>query len=108
MDVVIEQFTIYLVRLDPTVGREMKKIRPCLVISPDELNRHLQTALVAPLTTAEKEFVSRVSCAFAGKRGQIALGQIRCADHARFIKRLGRLEMTTCLEVLETLQAMFR
>jgi mRNA interferase MazF len=104
---IVEQFAVYLVRMDPTVGSEIKKTRPCVVVSPDELNRHLNTALVAPFTATTKGYVSRVPSMFAGKPGAVALDQIRCADHVRFLKRLGRLDDETAIQVLETLRAMF-
>jgi mRNA interferase MazF len=103
----IEQFDVYLVRLDPTVGSEIKKTRPCVVVSPDDLNRHLLTALVAPLTATTKGYISRVPSTFAGKPGAVALDQIRCVDHQRFLKRLGHLDPLTSVEVLETLRDMF-
>ncbi len=103
----IEQFSVHLVRLDPTVGSEIRKTRPCLVVSPDDLNRHLRTALVAPLTTAGREYVSRVPCRFAGKPGYVALDQLRCADHGRFVRRLGRLDAPTADLVMQTLRDMF-
>lgn len=104
---VIEQFSVHLVRLDPTLGSEIKKTRPCVVVSPDDLNRHLQTVLVAPLTATTKGYPSRVPSVFGDKIGAVALDQIRCVDHQRLIKRLGRLDSTTSAEVLETLRAMF-
>jgi mRNA interferase MazF len=107
MEVVIEQFSVHLVRLDPTVGSEIKKTRPCVVVSPDDLNKHLLTALVAPLTATTKGYVSRVPSNFAGKPGAVALDQIRCVDHSRFLKRLGTLDAGTADEVLEVLRQMF-
>jgi mRNA interferase MazF len=105
--VVVQQFDVFLVRLDPTIGSEIKKTRPCVVISPDALNRHLNTALVAPLTATTKGYVSRVPSVFAGKSGAVALDQIRCTDHQRLLKHLGRLDAATSAQVLETLQNMF-
>ena len=107
MEVVIEQFSIHLVRLDPTVGGDIKKARPCVVVSPDDLNRHLLTALVAPLTATTKGYVSRIPSNFAGKPGAVALEQIRCVDHQRFIKRLGTLDSAASDQVLEVLRQMF-
>jgi mRNA interferase MazF len=107
VELVIEQFGAHLVRLDPTVGSEIQKTRPCVVISPDDLNRHLQTALVAPLTATTKGYVSRVPSMFASKPGAVALDQIRCVDYQQFFKWLGRLDPSTSAEVLETLRAMF-
>jgi mRNA interferase MazF len=104
---VIARFEIYLVSLDPTIGSEIRKTRPCLVISPDEMNRHLLTAIVAPLTTVTRSYPSRVNCRFRGKQGQVVLDQIRTVDHARFAKKLGKLDKRTSAKVLNILQQMF-
>jgi mRNA interferase MazF len=98
---------IYLVGLDPTRGTEMKKTRPCVVVSPDELNAHLQTTIVAPLTTAGKPYPFRIQCQFDGKKGQIVIDQIRTIDRERLLKRLGRLPETTLQTVLAVLREMF-
>lgn len=103
----IKRFTVHLVRLDPTVGSEMQKTRPCVVVSPDELNAHLRTALVAPLTSTDKGYVSRIPCQFSGREGWVALDQLRCADHARFIRRLGSIDHATQTAVTRALQEMF-
>ncbi len=107
MAVVIDRFDVYLVNLDPTVGSEIRKARPCLVVSPDEMNHHIRTAIVAPMTTKGRKYPTRVSCRFAGKSGQVVLDQIRTVDQSRLTKRLGRLDAKTCGRVLEILQAMF-
>jgi mRNA interferase MazF len=107
MDMVIQRFGVYLTRLDPTVGREMAKTRPCLVVSPDMMNRLLPMAIVAPLTTTSKEYEMRVPCRFAGKSGEIALDQIRSVDRTRILKFLGVMDMKTAMEVLRVLQEMF-
>ena len=104
---VILRFEVYLVNLDPTVGSEIQKTRPCLVISPDEMNRSLRTPIVAPMTTKGKRYPTRVPCRFQGKVGQIVLDQIRTADRIRLVKRLGKLDMTTAATVLEVLAEMF-
>jgi len=104
---VINRFEVYLINLDPTVGSEIQKTRPCLVVSPDELNHHLRTVLVAPMTTKGQSYPTRVPCRFRGKAGQVVLDQIRTVDRVRLIKKLGLLDAKTGMRVLETLQEMF-
>ena len=104
---VVERFDVFLVRLDPTQGAEIQKTRPCLVISPDEMNRHIGTVLVAPMTTRARNYPSRVSCAFQGKNGEIVLDQIRMVDKARLVQRLGRIDEGTQAAVLEVLAKLF-
>ncbi len=104
---VINRFEVYLVNLDPTVGREIKKTRPCLVVSPDEMNHHIRAVIVAPMTTKGRGYPTRVPCRFKGKSGQIVLDQIRAVDSARLVKKLGRISRTTASEVLAVLQEMF-
>ena len=104
---VINRFDVYLVNLDPTVGSEIQKTRPSLVVSPDELNHHLRTVILAPMTTKGRHYPTRVSCRFQGKQGQIVLDQIRTVDSVRLIRKLGRLDTKTAARVLETLQEMF-
>jgi mRNA interferase MazF len=104
---VIDRFDIFLVNLDPTVGHEIKKMRPCLVISPDEMNHHIHTVIVAPMTTKGRSYPTRVSCRFKGKPGQIVLDQLRTVDTIRLIKKLGRISQKTGSEVLSILQEMF-
>lgn len=98
---------VFLIALDPTIGREIKKTRPCIVVSPDELNAHLATFLVAPLTTGGHAYPFRVSCRFQGKDGHVVLDQIRTIDRRRLVKRLGRIRPATMTRVLTTLQEMF-
>lgn len=107
MGVVVARFDVFLVVLDPTVGSEMRKTRPCLVVSPDEINRTIATIIVAPLTTRGHAFPTRIPCRFAGKDGQIALDQLRSVDKVRLVKRLGRIRAPTQQRVLATLSAMF-
>jgi mRNA interferase MazF len=108
MTMEVYRFAIYLINLDPTVGSEIKKTRPCLVVSPDEMNRHIRTVIVAPLTTkAGKMYPTRVACEFRGKKGQIVLDQIRTLDKSRLIKKLGAVEPQIQIEVISTLQKMF-
>jgi len=103
----VKRFEVYLVNLDPTVGSEIKKSRPCLVISPDELNRFIATVIVAPMTTKGRDYPSRVSCVFQGKQAQVVLDQIRTVDKARLVKRLGKVGPQTQSEVLSSLAEMF-
>jgi mRNA interferase MazF len=98
---------VYLVRLDPTLGSEIKKTRPCLVVSPDELNDHIGTAIVAPMTTGGRAYPWRPRCRFQNRAGFIALDQLRTVDAARLVKPLGRLDSATVVAVLHTLQEMF-
>ena len=103
----INRFEVYLVNLDPTVGHEIKKTRPCLVVSPDEMNHRVQTVIVAPMTTRGPSYPTRVPCRFKGKDGQVVLDQIRTVDRARLVRRLGRLDRRTSAKVLDVLQEMF-
>ena len=107
MAMVVNRFDVYLINLDPTVDSEIKKIRPCLIISPDEMNRHICTVIVAPMTTAGKEYPTRISCKFKKKKGQIVIDQIRTIDKSRLIKRLGTIDPKTQLEVIALLQRLF-
>jgi mRNA interferase MazF len=102
MDVV--QYQIVLVNLDPTKGSEIKKTRPCLVISPNEMNRHLRTVIVAPMTTATKPYPTRISIVHNKKKGAVALDQIRTIDKSRIIKILGDIsekEIQQCKDVIK-------
>ena len=98
---------IWLAQLDPTVGSEIRKTRPCVVVSPDEMNAHLRTIIVAPMTTGSRPAAFRVPLTFQGKQGLIVLDQLRTLDRARLLKRLGALRAQTLLSTLNTLQAMF-
>jgi mRNA interferase MazF len=104
---VVKRFEVYLINLAPAIGSEIKKTRPCLVVSPDEMNRHIATVIVAPMTTKGKNYPTRVACQFAGKAGQIVLDQLRTVDKKRLVKRLGKIEKKTHQEVLATLAEMF-
>lgn len=104
---VVNRFDVYLVSLDPTVGREIKKTRPCLVVSPDEMNHHIRTAIVAPMTTKGRAYPTRVTCRFKGKAGQVVLDQLRTVDNARFVRKLGRISQKTADRVLAVLQEIF-
>jgi mRNA interferase MazF len=104
---VAKRFDVYLVNLDPTIGREIKKTRPCLIISPDEMNQHIATVIIAPMTTKGRSYPTRVPCQFQGKDGQIVLDQIRTVDQTRLVKRLGQIDTVTQKAVLSLLAEMF-
>lgn len=104
---VVNRFEIYLVSLDPTRGSEIKKTRPCVVISPDEMNHNIKTVIIAPMTSSTKKCPTRTPVEFQGKKGQIVLDQIRTVDKARLIKKIGRLKKNTYEKVVSTLQEMF-
>lgn len=103
----VKRFDVFLVNLDPTIGSEIKKTRPCVIISPDEMNRHIRTVIVAPMTTKGRDYPTRVACKFQGKQGQVVLDQIRTVDKARLTRKLGRLTAKTAQDVLATLAEMF-
>ncbi len=104
---VISRFDVVLINLDPTIGSEIMKTRPCMVISPDEMNRHLNTVIVAPMTTAGKDYPTRLPCTFRKKKGRIVLDQLRTIDKARIIKKLGDMDEETTKKTISTLQCMF-
>lgn len=104
---VAKRFEVYLVNLDPTVGNEIKKMRPCLIISPDEMNAHIATVIIAPMTTKGRAYPTRVSCKFQGKDGQIVLDQIRTVDKTRLAKKLGTIGAATQKAALAVLAEMF-
>ena len=94
---------VWLVALDPTVGSEIQKTRPCLIVSPDKLNRHLRTVIIAPLTTGSRPAAFRLSTTFRGKAGLILLDQARAVDRKRLVKSLGMIgagELSSCLTLL--------
>lgn len=107
MDMVAHRFDVYLVKLDPTVGREIRKTRPCVIVTPDDVNRFVGTVLVAPMTSAQTEYPSRVACSFAGRDGEVALEQIRCVDQSRLLKYLGAIDPLTQVAISRTLVEMF-
>ena len=107
MAMAVKRFDVYLVNLDPTVGKEIKKTRPCLVVSPDEMNRFISTVIVAPMTTKGRQYPTRVSCRFQGKHGQIVLDQLRTVDKVRLVKKLGQITPKTRHAVLAVLSEMF-
>jgi mRNA interferase MazF len=107
MAMVVKRFDVYLINLDRTIGGEIRKTRPCLVISPDEMNRFIRTVIVAPMTTKGTAYPTRVACKFRGRHGQIVLDQIRTVDKSRLVTKLGRLENQTQGQVLSILGEMF-
>ena len=104
---VVNRFEVHLVNLDPTIGSEIQKTRPCLIISPNEMNHHISTVIVAPLTTKGRDYPTRVKCMFEGKEGQIVLDQIRTVDKNQLVKRMGKITDKTKNEVLAVLLDMF-
>ncbi len=98
---------VWLVALDPTSGAEIQKTRPCLIVSPDEMNRHLRTVILAPMTTVERPYPTRVAVTFQGKRGQVALDQLRAVDRQRLVRKLGRISPRPAARVSATLVEMF-
>jgi len=103
----VRRFDVYLICLDPTVGSEIRKTRPCLVISPDEMNQHICTVIVAPMTTRRRSYPTRVPCLFQDREGEVVLDQIRTVDKARFVRRLGRVSDEEQEAVLACLAEMF-
>ena len=104
---VVKRFEVYLVNLDPTIGAEITKTRPCVIISPDEMNNHISTVIVAPMTTKGRAYPTRVTCKFEGKTGQVVLDQIRTVDKSRLIRKLGSLSRQTQNTILAVLNEMF-
>lgn len=104
---VVLRFEVWLVTLDPTRGSEIAKTRPCVIISPDSVNRSLKTVIVAPLTSTRKPYPTRVDCQFDSRDGQIALDQTRSVDKVRLTTRIGQLDNAVCYQVCDTLVALF-
>ena len=107
MEMVVKRHEVYLVSLDPTVGGEIKKTRPCLVVSPDEMNAHISTVMVAPMTTAGRPYPTRIACRLAGKSGFVVLDQLRTVDKTRLMRRLGRIGQGVQSQVIAALAEMF-
>jgi len=101
------QDDVWLISLDPTIGSEIQKTRPCLVVSPDEMNEYLQTAIIAPMTTTERSYPTRVAVTFQRKRGQVALDQLRAVDRQRMIRKLGVVSSKTAQDVSTKLLEIF-
>ena len=104
----VNSFDVFLVSLDPTVGHEIQKTRPCAIISPDEMNRHVGTVIIAPMTSKGRNYPTRVACQFQGVEGQIVLDQIRTVDKTRLSKKLGHLSPTESQLVLDVLGEIFQ
>jgi mRNA interferase MazF len=104
---VVKRFDVYLINLNPAIGSEIKKTRPCLVVSPDEMNHYINTVIVAPMTTKGRGYPTRVGCKFQGKQGEIVLDQIRTVDKSRLVKRLGKVDAQTHTKVSSVLGEMF-
>ena len=107
MGMVVNRFDVFLVNLDPTIGREIQKTRPCLVISPNEINHHIATVIVAPMTTKGQTYPTRVTCQFQGQNGQIVLDQIRTVYKTRLVKLLGQISVEEQKTVLDILAQIF-
>ena len=103
----VRRFEVHLISLDPTKGSEIRKTRPCLIISPDEMNKHIRTVIIAPMTSTIKKYPTRVTTTFQGKKGQIVLDQIRTVDKSRLIKKLGSISSVAEEKALSVLQEMF-
>lgn len=104
---VVRRFEVWLVNLDPTFGSEIHKTRPALVVSPDEMNTHISTVIIAPMTTKGRDYPTRVPCIFQGKSGQVVLDQLRTVDKVRFVKRLGVVDAAVADAALVGLAEMF-
>ena len=103
----VQRFEVHLISLDPTKGSEIRKTRPCLIISPNEMNKYIRTVIIAPMTSTIKNYPTRVTTTFQGKKGQIVLDQIRIVDKSRLIKNLGSISSAAGEKVLSVLQEMF-
>lgn len=107
MAMVVNRFDVFLVNLDPSIGSEIQKTRPCLIISPNEINHHIATVIIAPMTTKGQPYPTRVTCQFQGQDGQIVLDQIRTVDKTRLVKFLGQINEEEQKAVLDILAEMF-
>jgi mRNA interferase MazF len=105
---VVKRFEVWLVTLDPTIGREIRKTRPCLIISPDVTNKFLDTVTAAPMTSTIKTYPTRVTCVFQKRQGQIVLEQVRAVDKARLVKKLGTMDHKTSKVVCDLLLQFFK
>jgi len=105
--VVVKRFDVFLIDLDPTLGKEIQKTRPCVIVSPDEMNRYIATVIIAPMTTQSRAYPTRIPCQFQDKAGQIILDQIRTVDKTRLVKKLGQISPNEQKLVIDTLAEMF-
>jgi len=108
MDLVTKRFSVYLVKLDPAVGSEMQKTRPCAVVSPESMHRFLHTVIIIPMTTGRTAWPTRVPCVFNGREGELAIDQIRSVDRSRLRKEIGRLAASTVEDLKSALQSFFQ
>ncbi len=104
----VNRFEVWNVDLNPTVGHEINKVRPCVIVSPNEANKFLQTIIIVPLTSTIRNYPTRVNCSFKGKNGQLAVDQIRVVDKDRLIKKLGKLDNATNIKLCAKLEQMFK
>jgi len=104
----VKRFEVWLVNLDPTIGSEVKKTRPCMVVSPDVTNKYLKTVTIVPLATTIKNYPTRVDCVFNEKNGQLVIDQIRSIDKRRLLKRLGTMDESTCHKASDVIVEMFK
>ena len=104
---VVLRSEIWMVQLNPSLGSELKKIRPCVIVSPNEVNKYLNTVTVLPLTSTSKQYPTRVPCVFKNKKGQIAIDQIRTIDKSRLVKKVGVLDRKTILQVANVIENYF-
>jgi mRNA interferase MazF len=107
MAMVVKRFEVHLVSLDPTMGSEIRKPRPCLIISPDEMNRYIATVIVTPMTTKGKDYPTRVNCSFKGKRSQVVLDQLRTVDKTRLVQKIGVISQEAQANVLSIIAEIF-
>ena len=103
----VRRFEVHLISLEPTKGSEIRKTRPCVIISPNEMNKHIRTIIIAPMTSTIKNYPTRVTTTFQGKKGQIVLDQIRTVDKSRLVKKLGSISSSAEEKVLSVLHEMF-
>ena len=104
----VKRFEVWNIELNPTMGYEINKIRPCFVVSPDEVNEYLKTVIIIPLTSTIKKYPTRIDCKFRGKNGQIAIDQIRAVDTKRLIKKLGAIDIKTAKLLCQNIEIMFK
>ena len=104
----VKRYEVWLVNLDPTIGSEVKKTRPCLVVSPDVTNKYLKTVTIVPLTSTIRDYPTRVPCTFQGKKGQLVIDQIRSIDKRRLVKNLGNMDEITCKKTSSVIVEMFK
>ena len=103
----VRRYDVYLVELDPTQGSEIEKTQPCVIVSPDEMNRYIRTVIIAPMTATQRDYPTRVNLTFQRKKGQVVLDQISTVDKSRLVKRLGVLPQAPAREVAGILEEMF-